>query len=53
MDTITTDTKEKLITIIKNLLHTAEDLDFLLQLKKEEIEKLAAVVRAGTYSADK
>ena len=46
MDTTTTDSKEKLIKIIKRLLHTDEDLDFLLSLEKEDLEKLASVVRA-------
>jgi hypothetical protein len=48
MNTASTDTKENLIRIIKDLLHTDEDLDFLLLLKKVNLEKLVSVVRAGT-----
>ncbi|MCX5815198.1 MAG: hypothetical protein NTX75_03005 [Proteobacteria bacterium] len=53
MDTATPHTKEKLIKIIKTLLHTDEDLNFLVRLKKEDLEKLAAIVRARTYLSDK
>ena len=38
-------TKDQLIKILKSLLNTEEDLDFLLELKKEELEKLVVVVR--------
>ncbi len=38
-------TKDQLIKILKSLLNTEEDVDFLLELKKEELEKLVAVVR--------
>lgn len=48
MDTTTPDKKDKLIKIIKSLLHTDEDLNFLLQLKKEDLKKLASIVRART-----
>jgi hypothetical protein len=48
MNTATNDTKENLIRIIKDLLRTDEDLDFLLLLKKVNLEKLVSVVRAGT-----
>ena len=37
--------KEKLIEILRGLLNTEENLNFLLELKKEELEKLVAVVR--------
>ena len=37
--------KEDLIKIIKGLLKTETNLDFLLEIKKEDLEKLAAVVR--------
>jgi hypothetical protein len=53
MTTTALDTKEKLIKIIKSLLHTDEDLDFLLRLDKEDLEKLASVVRARTYITEK
>ena len=38
-------TKEKLIEIIKDLLSADADLDFLMQLKKEELETLVACIR--------
>ena len=38
-------TKDKLIKILQGLLNTGENLDFLLELKKEELEKLVAIVR--------
>ena len=47
MDMTAPDAKEKLVKTIKNLLRTDEDLNFLLPLQKEEIEKLVAVIRAA------
>ncbi len=38
-------TKEKLVDKIKKILKTDNDLDFLLELKKEEIERLVACIR--------
>jgi len=38
-------TKQKLIGVLKGLLNTEEDLDFFLELKKEDLEKLVVVVR--------
>ena len=38
-------TKEKLVGKMKELLKTDNDLDFLLELKKEEIERLVACIR--------
>jgi hypothetical protein len=38
-------TKEKLVDKIKELLNTDADLNFLLVLKKEELETLVACVR--------
>ena len=38
-------TKEKLINIIMGLLDTDLDLSFLLQLKKDDLEKLVACIR--------
>ena len=38
-------TKEKLVAKIKELLRTDADLNFLLVLKKEELETLVACVR--------
>lgn len=40
-------TKEKLIDTIKRILNADSDLDFLLQLKKQELETLLACIRAG------
>ena len=38
-------TKDKLVEKIKELLNTDIDLDFLLELKEEEIERLVACIR--------
>ena len=38
-------TKDKLVDKIKELLKTDNDLDFLLELKEEEIERLIACIR--------
>ncbi len=38
-------TKDKLVDKIKELLKTDADLDFLLELKKEELERLVACIR--------
>ena len=38
-------TKDKLVEKIKELLKTDIDLDFLLELKKEELERLVACIR--------
>ena len=38
-------TKDKLLDKIKELLKTDLNLDFLLELKKEKIEKLVACIR--------
>ena len=38
-------TKDKLVGKIKELLKTDNDLDFLLELKKEELERLLACIR--------
>jgi len=38
-------TKEKLVEKIKELLKTDSDLGFLLELKKEDLEKLVACIR--------
>ena len=38
-------TKEELVGKIKELLKTDNDLDFLLELKKEELERLVACIR--------
>jgi hypothetical protein len=36
---------KKLITILKGLLNTQEDLDFLLEMKDKDLEKLVGIVR--------
>jgi len=38
-------TKEKLVEKIRELLNTDNDLNFLLILKKEELERLVACIR--------
>ena len=38
-------TKDKLVEKIKELLKTDNNLDFLLELKKEELERLVACIR--------
>jgi len=38
-------TEEKLVEKIKELLKTDSDLGFLLELKKEDLEKLVACIR--------
>ena len=40
-------TKEKLIEILRGLFKTDADMNFLLQLKKAELETLVACVRDG------
>jgi len=37
--------KEKLIKIMQKILKTETNLDFLLELKKDDLERLVAVVR--------
>ena len=37
--------KEELVKILRGLLKTETNLDFLLELKKDDLEKLVAVVR--------
>ncbi len=39
-------TKEKLIETIKRILNTDSDLNFLIQLKKTELETLLACIRS-------
>ena len=38
-------TKDKLVDKIKEILKTDNDLDFLLELKKEELKRLVACIR--------
>lgn len=44
-DSVLSMTKEKLIEMIQRLLKTDIDLNFLLQLKKTELETLLACIR--------
>jgi hypothetical protein len=37
--------QEKLITILQGLLNTQEELDFLLELTVEDLEKMVGIVR--------
>jgi uncharacterized protein YecA (UPF0149 family) len=37
--------REKLITILQGLLDTQENLDFLLKLTVEDLEKMVGIVR--------
>jgi hypothetical protein len=37
--------KEELIKILQKILKTETNLDFLLELKKEDLERLVAIIR--------
>jgi len=45
-------TKEKLVEKIRELLKTDGDLNFLLILKKEELERLVACIRDRVDQTD-
>ena len=45
-------TKEKLVDKIEDLLKTDIDLNFLLELKKEELERLVACIRDRVDQTD-
>jgi hypothetical protein len=45
--------KDKLLEIIMNLLQTDADLEFLMDLKKEELETLVACIRNRVDNIDK
>jgi hypothetical protein len=45
--------KDKLIEIIINLLQTDTNLEFLMDLKKEELETLVACIRNRVDNIDK
>ena len=45
--------KDKLIEIIINLLQTDANLEFLMDLKKEELETLVACIRNRVDNIDK
>ena len=42
--------KEKLIQLLQRLLKTSENIDFLKELKKEDLEKLVAIIRERVES---
>jgi len=44
-------TKEKVVEIVREILKTDIELDFLLKLEKEELETLAACIRNGLEQA--
>ena len=46
-------TKEKLVEMVKKLLKTDAGLDFLMGLKKEDIETLVVCIRDGIDQAGK
>ena len=50
---MTTITKEKLIEIIKGLLETDADLNFLMKLDENELENLIAYIRDRIEQAGK
>jgi len=37
--------KEKLIQLLQGLLNTSENMDFLRELKEEDLEKLVVIIR--------
>ncbi len=41
--------KEQLVKIVEELLKTDAKLDFLAELKREDLEKLVAYIRDGMY----
>jgi DNA-binding Lrp family transcriptional regulator len=43
--------KEKLVKIIQELLKTGDELDFLMELRREDLEKLCASIRDGMYQS--
>jgi len=45
-------TKEELIKKIRALLKMDDDLDFLLKLQEEELERLVASIRDRVYRAE-
>ena len=45
--------KEELVKIIKRLLNTSDDLDFLEQLEQDDLERILVVIRARVEGSDK
>ncbi len=45
--------KEELVKIIKRLLDTSDDLDFLTQLEQDDLERILVALRARVERSDK
>ncbi len=45
--------KEELIKIIKRLLDTPDDLDFLSQLEQDDLERILVIIRARIERSDR
>jgi hypothetical protein len=45
--------KEKLLQIIKRLLNARDDLDFLVQLEQDDLERLLVAIRARVEGSDR
>ncbi len=45
--------KEELVKIIKRLLNTSDDLDFLTQLERDDLERILVALRARVAGSDK
>ncbi len=44
--------KEELVKIIKRLLDTPDDLDFLTQLERDDLERILVVLRVRLGGSD-
>ncbi len=45
--------KEELLKIIRRLLDTTDDLDFLAQLEQDDLERILVALRARIEGSDK
>jgi len=45
--------KEKLLQFVKRLLNTGDDLDFLLQLERKDLESLVVAIRTRVERSGK
>ncbi len=45
--------KEELVKIIKRLLDTSDDLDFLTQLEQDDLKRILVALRARVEGSDK
>ena len=43
--------KERLVKIVQELLKTGDEFDFLMELRREDLEKLVASIRDGIYQS--